>query len=148
MIRGMKKVHKDALMRLPDLINAIGKDYDVSALYIFGSFAQGQMKPLSDLDFAVLLSSYFKKGCYSAKHLELLGIFNHIFSSDEIDLVLLNNSPFSFCYNILKHGKLVYCRNKKEVIDFRERLTKSYLDFRYFRDKFDQSFLDGVGYHG
>lgn len=81
------------------------------------------------------------------KHLGLIGIFNNIFRTDEIDLTILNDAPFRFCFVVLKTGKLLYCKNKAELIDFRNQVIKNYMDFKYFRDSFDHAFLKGIGYN-
>jgi predicted nucleotidyltransferase len=148
MIREEKKINKNALQNIPAIVKLISLDNDVLALYGFGSIAHGVFNPLSDLDFGVLLKDDFDKSAYFGKQLELIGLFNDIFRTDEIDLVLMNDAPLRFCHNIIKTGKLLYCREKREIIDFQERLIKLYLDFKYFRDSFDESFLKGVGYHG
>jgi len=49
---------------------------------------------------------------------------------------------------VLKTGKLLYFKNKTELIDFRDQVMKNYLDFKYFRDSFDHAFLKGIGYNG
>jgi hypothetical protein len=82
------------------------------------------------------------------KHLDLLGVFNSVFQTDEIDLVLLNDATLKFSHQILKTGKLLHLGNKWELIDFSEKIVKLYLDFRFIRDGFDHAFLEGVGYHG
>ena len=148
MIREEKKINKNALQNILAIVRLISLDNDVLALYGFGSISQGVFNPLSDLDFGVLLKDDFDKSAYFDKQLELIGLFNDIFRTDEIDLVLMNDAPLRFCYNIKKTGKLLYCREKKEIINFQERLIKLYLDFKYFRDSFDECFLKGVGYHG
>jgi uncharacterized protein len=53
--------------------------------------------PLSDLDFAVLVSSRMSQRERFEKHLDLIGAFNSVFRTDEIDLVLLNDAPLKFC---------------------------------------------------
>ena len=75
-------------------------------------------------------------------------IFNNIFRTDEIDLTILNDAAFRFCFVVLKTGKLLYFKNKTELIDFRDQVMKNYLDFKYFRDSFDRTFLKGIGYNG
>jgi len=148
MIRDGIKLPDNVLEKLPDLIRTLKQHSEVVALYSFGSVAKKELKPLSDLDFAVLLSGQLNKKLRFEKHLELIGIFNTIFRTDEIDLVVLNDAPFHFCFQVLKTGKLLYCKNKAELIDFREQVVKNYLDFKYFRDSFDHAFLKGIGYNG
>jgi predicted nucleotidyltransferase len=148
MIREGKKLPENSLRRVPEIIKAVSKENDILALYGFGSAFQGTLSPLSDLDFAVLLSNHLDNGARFKKQLQLIGLFNDIFRSDEIDLVVLNDAPLRFCFNILKTGKMLFCPEKSKIIEFQERVIKLYLDFRYFRDSFDETFLKGVGYHG
>ena len=148
MIREEKRIPSDALKQIPSVIQAVSMDRDISAFYAFGSAAHDELLPLSDLDFAVLLSNNYDKSAYLDKQLEVIDLLNDVFRTDEIDLVIMNNAPLTFCYNIIKTGKMLYCRERTELVDFQERLTKLYLDFKYFRDGFDERFLKGVGYHG
>ena len=148
MIREGIKLQGNVLERLPVLIQALKQHSEVVALYSFGGAARDELKPLSDLDYAILLSSQLSKRQRFDEHLELIGIFNNVFRTDEIDLIILNDAPLRFCYVILKTGKLIYCKEKDDLIDHREQVLKYYLDFRYFRDSFDKVFLEGVGYDG
>jgi predicted nucleotidyltransferase len=148
MIRENKKLPDNITEMVPKAITAIAGDPTVSAFFSFGSLAEGRLTPLSDLDFAVLVSSRLSKRERFEKHLELIGVLNSVFRTDEIDLVVLNDAPLKFCHRILKTAKLLHLGNKSELVDFREKTVKLYLDFRFFRDGFDRAFLEGVGYHG
>jgi len=148
MIRDGIKLQDDVVERLPDLIQALKQHSAVVALYSFGGAAKNELKPLSDLDYAILLSGQLSKRQRFEKHLELIGIFNNVFRTDEIDLIILNDASLRFCFTILKTGKLLYFRNKGDLIDLRDQVLKYYLDFKYFRDSFDKVFLEGVGYDG
>ena len=94
MIRDRTKLPDNVQEKLPDLIRIVKQHSDVVALYSFGSVATNELKPLSDLDFAVLLSGKLNKKLRFEKHLELIGIFNTILRTDEIDLMVLNDAPF------------------------------------------------------
>ena len=148
MIRDGIKLQGNVLERLPVLIQALKQHSEVVALYSFGGAARDELKPLSDLDYAILLSGQLSKRQRFDEHLELIGIFNNVFRTDEIDLIILNDASLRFCYVILKTGKLLYFRNKDDLINLRDQVLKYYLDFRYFRDSFDKVFLEGVGYDG
>ena len=148
MIRDGIKLQNNVLERLPEIIQAVKMRPEAMALYSFGSVAKKELKPLSDLDFAILLSGQLNRKQRFKKHLGLIGIFNNIFRTDEIDLTILNDAAFRFCFVVLKTGKLLYCKNKVELIDFRDQVIKNYMDFKYFRDDFDRTFLKGIGYNG
>jgi predicted nucleotidyltransferase len=148
MIRKDKKLPTDVMARIPTVIETLAADEDVVALYAFGSVANGTLKPLSDLDFAVLLSEFLDRQKRFDKSIELIGIFTEMLKTDEVDLVILNDNPLRFAFQILKTGKLFFCRDREKLVNFIESTTKRYLDFKPARDRFDRVFLDGVGYHG
>ena len=148
MIREGLKLPEHVMDRIPLLIEQIRKDSDVVALFAFGSLATGNLKPLSDLDFGILVSSLIGNQKRFDKHLDLIGIFNEVLQTDEVDLVMMNDAPMRFSHNIIKSGKLLYRSNNAELADFTEKTIKLYLDFRYFKDAFDDAFLKGIGYRG
>ena len=148
MIRDGRKLPRDVQNKLGEIIQIVKADPDVIAFYAFGSLAAGTLKPLSDLDFGILLKYRLDKAQHFNKHIELIGVFNDTFRTDEIDLIIMNDVSFNINYQIIKSGKLLLCNDKQELIDFREYLIRSYLDFKFVRDDFDSSFLKGIGYHG
>ena len=148
MIREEKKIPADAKDHLTDIVTKISGDNSVSALYVYGSFASGTLKPLSDLDFGILLGKDLDKGERFQKHLELFGTFNETFKTDEIDLIVMNDVAWYIGYNIIKTGTLLLCNNKIDLINFRGELTKKTLDFNHFRNAFDEVFLQGIGCNG
>jgi predicted nucleotidyltransferase len=148
LIREGKKLPDNVLDKMPEIINKVSADPDVVALYAFGSLAKGDLKPLSDLDFAILLSRELDKQERLDKHLDLIGIFTGTFHTDDIDLVVLNDAPPRFAYNILKNGKRLVLKDKSHLIDFHEHTNKMFIEFKRVRDEFDTAFLQGIGYHG
>ncbi len=143
-----KKLPDNILNKIPALTELIRADKEVVAFYLFGSAASGKLKPLSDLDFAVLLNQKLSKTEILEKNLELIGIISEHLNTDEFDLVILNTAPQRFVHNILKTGKLQFCKNNTFLIDFMEMNNKMYLDFRYFRDQFDEIFLKRISNYG
>lgn len=148
MIRDGKKLPNNILEKVSDIVEKISEDVDVVALYAYGSLAKGDLKPLSDLDFAILLNEEFtSKQCFE-KHLNLLDIFNQTFHTDEIDLIILNKAPLRFSHAVITKGKLLFSRDRGKIVDFFEHKQKLYLDFMHFRKQFDTVFLERIGYYG
>ena len=52
--------------------NLVSADMDVIALFAFGGLAHGRLKPLSDLDIAVLISKQLTRSKRFDKHLQML----------------------------------------------------------------------------
>jgi len=148
MIRDGHKLPRDATNQIPLLIKRISKDKEIIALFSFGSVTRGDLKPLSDLDFGVLVSNILDRKKRFAKHLDLIGLFNTVLQTDEVDLILMNDAPMRFSHNILKSGELLFCSDTGALTEFIEKTVKVYLDFKYFRDEFDKEFLKGIGCYG
>jgi len=133
---------------LPRLMNAFEQEMSLDAVILFGSFASGDQKPLSDIDIAVLMNRGLAPEQISETHSRLLGVITETLTTEEIDLVVLNTAPLRFSYSILKNGALVFVRNAEHLIDFREQVIKEYLDFSYYLTMFNNAFREGIGYHG
>jgi hypothetical protein len=148
MIRDNVKLPNDVLTKVPSLIDSLTGAMEVAALYSFGSLAKNKLGPLSDLDFGILLSYQMAKKESIDKQLELVGAFTESLKTEEVDLVFMNHAPLNVAFQILKTGKLLLCNDIRSLIDFREKVVRSYLDFCFVRDAFDSVFLKGIGYHG
>jgi len=61
MIHDGIKLKNNVLERLFDLIRVVKQHFHIEALCSFGSVAKKELKPLSDLDFAVLLSGQLNR---------------------------------------------------------------------------------------
>jgi len=85
MIREGIKLPANVESKIPQLIDRLAKDCDIVALYAFGSLATGDLKPLSDLDFGILVSGKLDNRKRFDKHLELIGTFNEVLKTDEVD---------------------------------------------------------------
>jgi len=148
MIREGKKLPADVAERLPELGRLVSDDEEVLALFVFGSVASGKQGPLSDLDMGVLLDKKLNRKRRFAKHLDLAGKFTRLLRTDEIDIIILNDAPLRFVRKVLSTGKLLFERDRTALVDLYDETTKMFLDFRYFLDEYNQTFLAGVGYHG
>jgi predicted nucleotidyltransferase len=148
MIRQGKKLPADVAEKLPGLVDLVSADTDVVALFVFGSLASGELKPLSDIDLGVLLDKRLDKTDRFNKHLDLIGKFTGFFNTEEIDTIILNDAPMRFVVKVLSTGKLLFERDRPVLVDFYDKSVKNFLDFKYFIDDYNKTFLKGVGYHG
>ncbi len=148
MIRENKKLPDGTKEKIPELIRSIKRDKEVIALYSFGSLAKDALRPMSDLDFGVLLNNKITKKQSIEKHIELIGLFTELFKTEEIDLILMNQSPSHIAFQIIKTGNLLFCGDRRSLVDFIERVIGLYLDFKPLREEFDSTFMEGIGYYG
>ena len=143
-----KKLSREAFENLPQLIERFREAPFVKAMYLIGSLVHGPIKPLSDLDFAVLLSKELNRKQLFQEQLELIGLACDLLETEEIDLILLNTAPPRIAHSILRTGRLAFVKDKKQLADFTEMTVKIYLDFKPYRTAFDRTFMQGIGLHG
>lgn len=112
------------------LIDMLNK-YPTVLAYLFGSEARGTSGGLSDIDIAVLLDRNIDKSERFDLRLrisnELSSILNRI-----VDLIVLNDSPVQLSYEIIKHGKIILCKDKSMQVDFEKIILSKYLDRRHY----------------
>ena len=134
MIR-FKKTEGNLKQKLPGLVEVFKRNPKVSASYLFGSYVKDEIKPLSDIDIAVLLKNNISRLSYWDLKIGLLNKAIQILATEEIDFVLLNEAPYELAYNILKSGKILFCRDEKSLIEFKERIVLNYLDTQALREE-------------
>jgi len=129
---------------MPSLpFDAVSKVFDerdcIVLAYLLGSVARGIETELSDLDLAVLLEEEPE---------ELLGFYLRLVDDlsvilgDNVVLVLLNEAPPLLRYQVIKHGKIVYCRSEKKRVRFEAKSMKDYCDLRFLHHRYDQVLLE------
>lgn len=112
-------------------IDACLKKHPVVTAYIFGSEAKGTSGLLSDIDVAV----FIHKGVNKAERFDLrLRLSNELSAimNKTVDLVVLNDSPVPLSYEIIRHGKLIFCDDKSAKVDMEVAILSKYLDRRYY----------------
>jgi len=139
-----------SIQRIELLRSQFKDETGLVALYLFGSVAEGNVKPLSDIDLAVLLNGKIPKMDQLDKELSLRAKISDILLTDEFDLVVLNSAPVHFAFKIIKDGKLLFCKDEMILTSFIEKTISYYLDFKYYKEEFNSVFLEGLNkkYHG
>ncbi len=101
------------------ILKALDQFPEVSLIYLFGSQVDGQVGPLSDYDFGVLID-HPESGPYARSRLSLA--LSHGIGADRIDIVLLDRVPIELAYRVISHGELLYQRDNAERIEYEARL--------------------------
>ncbi len=104
--------------------NLLRKKREILFSYIHGSFLKNSFK---DIDIAVYLEDK-KKSLKYELYLER-EIENIILCT--IDIRIINNSPLSFRYNVIKNGILLFSKNEKIRCDFESLSIVEYHDFEH-----------------
>lgn len=106
--------------------------------YLFGSHIRGASTSQSDVDVAVLLSTIPKN---------LLEYFLHLVNEaskvirGELDLIILNLAPPLLKHQVIRHGKVIYCRDEGARVEFEAGAEDEYLDLRRANGRYDERLL-------
>jgi hypothetical protein len=131
----VKKVRKGIS---EDLITFFRSEKRVTVAYLFGSRARRIQTPESDVDIAVLLSETPKK--MLQYYLHLTSKLSRIIGN-EVDLVILNDSPPLLKHQVIKYGRILYLRDEEARIAFEARAQSEYLDFSRAIARYNECFM-------
>jgi len=129
----------DAILR--ELHSFFTREESVVVAYLFGSVAKGAAGRLSDVDVAVLLSEAYDLTL--DYRLYLMGELAEIIGR-EADVVILNEAPPLLRYEVIKFGKILYCRDEYERVAFEERTLDEYLDMGRIEREYFKCLLQSV----
>lgn len=122
---------KEALQE--KLTNIINNYEDISFAYIHGSFLTE--KYFADIDIAIFWEHFESKDQALRQEIDL-----EMALQDElgypIDVRIINSAPLSFCYNVLKSGKMLCSKNEELRVDFVTRTIDNYIDFLPYRKRY------------
>lgn len=120
-------------MNVEALIEYFSAQEDVLAAYLFGSQVTGKARPGSDVDVAVLLG----EGDDFARFERRLQLGNEaeVIVGRPVDLIVLNDAPPFLQHQVLKHGRLLYERDRRTRVAFEVRSRKIYFDYKPILDR-------------
>jgi len=140
-----KKLPEHVLNGISLLSKRLQREENITALYLFGSAVKGYLNPLSDLDLAALLDKKIRQDKLFDEYLKIYDITSDILKTDEFDLIILNQAPLRFANNILRTGRLLFCKDTKQLSAFIEMNYKYFLDFKFYKQQFNKSFQHHLG---
>ena len=117
----MRRNRLPDLGRLPDVFRRYP---DIWAVYLFGSFAAGNVHRESDLDLAVVP----RRSSVRARRLDILAdLARHGFCS--VDLVFLDTDDIVLKYEAVRQNRLVYQAKDFDPGAMYSKVVRQYLDF-------------------
>ena len=111
------KIAQPVLDRHPNVVLA----------YLFGSQVEGNVGPLSDIDFALLLDSLDETGTVRSQLRS--AIASAVGREQEVDVVVLNRAPVELAYAVIAHGALIYERDIYSRVEYEARIMSLYGDY-------------------
>lgn len=142
MIPEIQKLEKGTLIsRLAEFFKS--REY-VELAYLFGSTAEENRSPLSDIDIGIYLSSKPTKGERIEKRLELTAELAGFLKTESVDLVVMNDSSAVINFEIIKSNIPVFIRDEDFKIDVEQKVMSLYLDRKYHENLLNRAFLERI----
>ncbi len=120
-------------------------DTDIIAAYLFGSVAKGTAGALSDVDVAVLLDDAVAGTDYFERRLQMMADLTAVTGSNQTDVIILNESPLTLQYAVLRDGLLLTCHDEEARARFTWQTIIRYLDYQPTLRRYEQAVLDRAG---
>lgn len=121
-----KMQEKESEKLIQSTVSDVKKLPEVKAIMLFGSYARGEQKPLSDIDICVItgkdISESMKKELAS-------------YASEKIDISLFWDMPVNVRYAALREGKVLFERDKEFLHSAVVETMSEYLDFQHIIEK-------------
>jgi len=128
---------------MSSLLEYLASQPDVVAAYVFGSVAQGRARPQSDVDIAVLLSADLDEETRFDRRLRLGWEVERLIGR-QTDLVVLNDAPPLLQHQVLKHGRLIFERDRAARVEFEVRAGQIYADLKPMYDFHTRDLLQKI----
>jgi predicted nucleotidyltransferase len=133
------KVHID-VAKISERIKALAEKYGIVYAILFGSIVEGKFIPgESDVDLAIKVDKLDKSQLFN-----FLKNFLRDLEVENLDVVLINFSPFSLSYDILMKGKVIFCKNEEELFEDRLNIMKLHDDWSYLSKEFEKREIEKV----
>lgn len=117
---------------------------NVQFAYLFGSQATGKISPMSDVDFALGFNDELSAWDRLQSRVRVMALFSEVLQRNDIDVADLNEADEVLRYQVLRHGRLIFCREKAEQVEFFVRTLREYFDTEPLREIFLESMKEQI----
>lgn len=144
----MRKLKTDGKMiqlddRFGDLRALFVGTEGLVAAYLFGSYGTPRQTPLSDVDLALV----FRAGSEPDRDHEskLRTDIVDTLGEEDVSIVVLNQAPSPFQYEVLSSGRRIFCNDEAALADFVQQVLKVFgdfgIDYRAFLQEYDRQLV-------
>jgi len=105
-------------------------------VYLYGSYARGQVWIHSDVDIAVLFAPWVDEKDYLDYQLTYIGEVGCLLDFEDVDVQEMNRASVEFQYQVIRDGKVLYACSEDERAIFESKVIEEYLDFKPVLDEY------------
>jgi len=126
---GGKPIPENIMELIPKAQRILDENPRVIFAYLFGGLAKGRITPISDIDIAVYLKDIKDEIDVFNIKLELLTSLSEVLNTEEIDIVILNNTPLPLKAKIIQNKKVLVDKDPNLRYSFESLTLREYFDF-------------------
>ncbi len=126
--------------QIPEIVEFLKKDKNISAIYLFGSYATGKYNSNSDLDIAVIYNT--KKEIM--EHMGISIDLEKMVGGTKVDYVDINEANLYFKVEILRTGKRLYVKNEEIHRQYLLEIQRQYNDMYISRNRYMNYVINDV----
>jgi predicted nucleotidyltransferase len=115
---------------------------EVVAVYLFGSYARGREKDLSDIDLGILLERDFLYAQNDLRTTYLIDLARIL--RKDLHIVIMNSAGEGILAQIFKHGKCIFQRNPRTLANFRTASFSMIAEFGYLRAMMEKAIVSRI----
>jgi predicted nucleotidyltransferase len=115
---------------------------EVVAVYLFGSYARGREKELSDIDLGILLERNALSAQNDLRATYLIDLVRIL--RKDLHLVIMNSAGEGILAQIFKHGKCIFQRNPRTLASFRTARFSMIAEFGYLRAMMEKAMVSRI----
>lgn len=118
---------------LEKLLKKIGSDRQILAVFLFGSRARGNASSKSDFDICLVMDKNTPNAEVSFQtRLKYMQDF-------DFDIQIFSQLPVYVCMEVIKEGKLLFCRDEDQLYDLVFKVIREFSDFEHiYRDYLEE----------
>jgi predicted nucleotidyltransferase len=98
----------------------------ISLAYLFGSQVTGDVGPMSDYDFGILVDPDVDLASLRARVMHELTL---VLGTDRVDIVPLNQAPLALAHAIMAEGVVLYQRDTATRVEYEAEVMSRYGDY-------------------
>ncbi len=114
-----------------------GQD-DIQCAILFGSVALGKTTPMSDIDIGVYFDNVVDKLIASDRQIDITCKIMSLYHINRVDVIILNFADPFLRFQVVKTGRLIYAKDKKEFYKFKAVSFGRYQEIKPLYEQYDK----------
>ena len=129
--------------KLEEKITAYFKNKkEVIAVYLFGSYAEGKDRDLSDIDIGILLDSK-DRDFFKERRNDYIVELGRVMRKD-IDPVILNSASEELLRQIFLKGKCILVNDSRKLAEYKMVMFTKIAEFAYYRNRMQSGLIKKI----